>query len=361
MSDKRTDNADSPEVSAKDAPQSAPSRERAPRYRRWLLLVGGVLAIVAVALATALWLGRHRGNVADLPWPAAEPGRPDAGTVSATWLGISTLLLDDGNTQLLVDGAFTRLSAWDILLQRKVRSDYATINYAMDEFGMQRLAAIIPTHSHVDHAIDIGHIANRSSAIILGSESAANIARGADVPVDQYQILASGERRYFGDFTITLLASAHVPARVNAGLTFGGQIRAPLRQPARPWSWRGGAAASIVIEHPAGTALVQGSAGFRPGQLADVTADVVFFSVAGLAAQGAEYTREYWRETVAASDAPRALAIHWDDFTQPLGELRLLPEFADNVPRAAAWISVLADEDDVVVERPPFGVPLILF
>lgn len=281
--------------------------------------------------------------------------------MTVTWLGVATLLFDDGNTQLLVDGAFTRLSPWDIVLQRKVQSDFATINYAMDEFGMQRLAAIIPTHSHFDHAIDIGHIANRSSAIILGSESAANIARGADVPVDQYQILASGERRYFGNFAITLLASGHVPGRLNQAISSGGQIRAPLRQPARPWSWRGGAAASIVIEHPAGTALVQGSAGFQAGQLAEIKADVALFSVAGLFAQGEEYTREYWRETVAASDAPRALAIHWDDFTQPLGELRLLPEFADNVPEAAIWISTLAAADEVVVERPPFGVPLVLF
>lgn len=361
MAETGTDNGDSPEDTLPDSNDTANLQKRAPRYRRWFLVAGGLLVAAAVVVATTLWLGRHRGNVDDLPWPIATADVPDSGTVSVTWLGISTLLIDDGNTQLLIDGAFTRLSPLDLALQRKVRSDLATINYAMDEFGMQRLAAIIPTHSHFDHAIDIGHIANRSSAIVLGSESSANIARGADVPVDQYQILASGERRYFGDFEITLLASAHVPQHWTRAGIGSGQVRTPLRQPARPWSWRGGAAASVIVEHPAGTTLIQGSAGFLDGQLADVDADVVFFSVAGLAAQGEEYTREYWQATVTASGATRALAIHWDDFTQPLGELKLLPEFADNVPEAAVWISVLADEDKIRVERPPFGIPLTLY
>ena len=72
---------------------------------------------------------------------------------------------------------------------------------------MNHLAAIVPVHSHHDHAMDAGYVANRTSAVVLGSESTANIVRGADVPVGQYQILADGETRQFGDFTIKLVAS----------------------------------------------------------------------------------------------------------------------------------------------------------
>ena len=70
----------------------------------------------------------------------------------------------------------------------------------MAEFRIDRLAAIIPVHSHYDHAMDVGIVANRSSAVVLGSESTANIARGANLPVDQYQILANGETRKFDLF-----------------------------------------------------------------------------------------------------------------------------------------------------------------
>lgn len=329
---------------------------------RWTAYaVAGVLIVLALGSATTAWLWRKRAPLSELPWPVAETLADAEGSVTVTWLGITTLLFDDGETQILIDGTFTRLSALDIALQRKVRSDIATINYAMDEFRIERLAAIIPVHSHVDHAIDAGNVANRSTAVILGSESTANIARGADVPVDQYQILANGETRHFGDFKITLIESAHAPIGPGDQGWFSGVIDEPLQQPARVWSWRGGTAASILVEHPSGSTLVQGSAGFVEGQLAALKADVALISVAGLASLGREYTLRYWQETVAATGAHRVFAIHFDDFTQPFGEIRLFPDIADNVVDSSAWINEIASENDVQVRRPPFGVPITLY
>lgn len=327
------------------------------RAFRWTAYAGACLlgACVIAALILA-WLWRDRAALSELAWPVSETRVESGGTVTVTWLGITTLLFDDGETQILIDGTFTRLSALDIALQRKVRSDIATINYAMDEFRIERLAAVVPVHAHFDHAIDVGNVANRSPAVILGSESAANIARGANVPVDQYQILASGESRHFGEFTITLIESAHVP-----GGWFAGHINEPLTQPARTWSWQGGAAVSVLIEHPAGSALVQGSAGVLSGQLVGFEADVALLSVAGIAALGKDYARNYWDETVAATGANRVLAIHYDDYTRPFGEVRLFPDVADQVVEASYWLNEFAQESDVAMERPPFGIPLTLY
>lgn len=328
-----------------------------------------VLMLVALAAATTALLWRDRAALRDLPWPVAEtmagtlPSSLDntAGSVTVTWLGITTLLFDDGETQILVDGTFTRLGALDIALQRKVRSDIATINYVMDEFRIDRLAAIIPVHSHFDHAIDVGNVANRSTAVILGSESTTNVARGANVPVDQYQTLAGGETRRFGDFTITLIESTHAPIGPGDDGWLSGVIDEPLQQPARVSSWRGGAAASIFIEHPNGTALVQGSAGFIEGQLAGRQADIALLSVAGLASLGEEHTHRYWQETVGATGARRVFAIHFDDFTMPFGEIRLFPDIVDKVIDASRWLDEIAAEDDIQVQRPPFGIPITLY
>ena len=216
-------------------------------------------------------------------------------------------------------------------------------------------------HTHVDHAIDIGRIANRSTALLLGSESMANIALGADVPVDQFQILANGESRVFGDFTITLLESRHVPTATGDVGWPAGVIDEPLRQPSRFWAWRGGVTNSIIIRHPAGTALIQGSAGFLDGALEAHAADVAFVSVAGLAALGEPYTQEYWAQTVTATGAQRVLAIHFDDFTRPFGDVRLFPYVADDVLTSAGWISDLATESGVTLARPEFGSPIVLY
>lgn len=323
-----------------------------------------VVAGIAVFLSLLLWrMWQIRGSIDDIDWPysivASEPG--DA--VTATWLGTTTLLFDDGETQVLVDGAFTRLNPLDSLGLRRVKSDVATINYAMSTFAMTRLAAIVPVHSHFDHAMDVGHVANRSSAVVLGSESTANIARGADVPVDQYQILAGGETRQFGDFTIKLIPSVHAPIGWNDQEVFPGIIERPLRQPARISAYLTGVAWSILISHPRGTTLVQGSAGFVADRLAEESVDIVMLGIGGLAGLGEEYTRTYWEETVRTTNAARVIVVHHDDYAVPFGEVKLMPDLLDNVVRTARWIDTLAaeDNDTVSIELPPFGQPIILY
>lgn len=330
-------------------------------YRRIVYTASISLVLLSVTFAILTWLWRDRAPLTDLTWPVSEPAAEVDGGVTVTWLGITTLLFDDGETQILTDGTFTRLRLQDFYLLRPVRSDIANINYALDEFRINRLAAIIPVHSHFDHAMDVGNVANRTSAVVLGSESTANIARGANVPVDQYQILADGESRHFGNFTVTLIESSHVAVGPGAGDLMSGIIDTPLVQPARVPAWRGGAIYSILVSHPRGNTLVQGSAGFSEALLADREVDVVMLSVAGLASLGQDYARDYWRETVRASGAKRIYPIHFDDFTQPFGEVLLFPNIADNVVKAASWIDELAARDGVSVTRPRFGVPVFLY
>ncbi len=330
------------------------------RYLRNFVL--GLLIVLTLA-ALLLWrVWQIRGSIEETGWPES-PVITDAGdSVTATWLGVTTVLFDDGETQLLVDGVFTRVHPVRALLLQKVSSDIATINYAMSTFRMNRLAAVLPTHAHFDHALDTGAIANRTSAVVLGSESAANIVRGADLPVAQYQILADGESRQFGEFTVTLLASIHAPVGLNGNEVFPGIIDHALTQPARISDYRTGVAWSVLIGHPKGTTLVQSSAGYVPGRLHTSKADVVMLGVAGLARLGRDYTRKFWYETVTATDAARVIAIHHDDFTAPFGEVRLLPTLLDNVPKSARWINeLLATGNGVAIEIPPFGQPIVLY
>lgn len=343
-------------------PEAQSTRFNADKAIRWLKTACLFLLVIVTLLALLAWrTWQIRGSIEDLGWPSAIVASEAHGGVTATWLGISTLLFDDGETQVLIDGAFTRVGAIDSLLFQRVRSDVPTINYAMATFGINRLAAIVPVHSHHDHAIDAGHVANRSTAIVLGSESTANIVRGADVPVDQYQILADGEERQFGDFTIKLIASLHAPIGTDGQEVFPGIIELPLRQPARIAEYRTGVAWSILISHPRGTTLVQGSAGYIEGKLSGQTADVVMLGLGGLAALGENYTSTYWQETVATTAATRVIAIHHDDFTAPFGEVRLLPDVADRVLRTKPWIDRLAESAGVTVELPPFGQPMLLY
>lgn len=319
--------------------------------------------MVVVAVSFVAWRWQERPDVSELNWPVATSTGESAEQVTVTWLGIATLLFDDGETQILTDGTFSRPGIFDILSQRRIHSDVGTINYAISEFRMDRLAAIIPLHSHFDHAMDTGLVANRTPAVILGSESTANIALGAKVPVSQYQILASGETRQFGNFTITLIESRHAPIGIGNQPWFPGTIDEPLEQPARISDWREGGAWSLLIGHPQGTALVQGSGGFVEDALPEASADVVMLGIGGIAALGREYVERYWAETVTRTGATRVFPVHFEDYTQPFGEVLLFPDIVDKVTVTAGWIDELAadNEPPVSVSMLPFGEPVAIF
>lgn len=331
---------------------------------RWVRIAIVLLALMlagTAAVVAHLW--KDRPDIDELNWSVAEPTIGQAGGVTVTWFGVTTLLLDDGETQIMIDGNFTRLSLAQILTLRPVSSNKAAINHAVADYRIDRLAAIVPVHSHFDHAMDVGHLANRSSALVIGSESTANIARGAGVPVAQYQNLASGESRQFGEFEITLIESRHAPIGFGDEAWFPGQIDEPLIQPARVSSWQEGVSYSIVIEHPNGTVLIQGSAGFVKNNLRDVHADVVILGVAGLASLGKEYTSEFWRETVTLTGASRVIPVHFDDFTQPLGNVVPFPRIADDIVQTAHWLNELASDEaqPVTIERLPYGTAITLY
>ena len=331
---------------------------------RWFGYTAAVVFVIAAFASLLLWrTWQIRSDVEDLGWETSDVASEPGDAVTATWLGTSTVLFDDGETQILIDGAFTRIDVLDAILFRRVRSDIATINYALARFQMNRLAAIVPVHSHFDHAMDVGHVANRTSAIVLGSESTANIVRGANVPVNQYQILGDGEERQFGEFTIKLIASAHAPIGPDEQEFFPGIIDIPLRQPARLSEYRTGVAWAVLLSHPRGTTLIQGSGGFVNGKLEGESVDVVMLGLARVSSLGRTYLDEYWDETVTATNATRVIAIHHDDYTAPFGETRLFPDIADKVVKTGAWIDerITDSGGSINIELPPFGQPILLY
>ncbi len=237
------------------------------------------------------------------------------------------------------------------------------INYVMNEYQMRRLAAIIPAHSHYDHAMDAGAIANRSSASILGSESTANIARGAGVPEDQI-VVAEAESTYsFGDFTVTLVPSVHAPIGLRGEVPLAGTVDEPLALPAPITAWREGGSYSIVISHPQGTTIVQGSAGYREDALDAVQADVVMLGVALLGSLGRDYAERYWQALVTSTGAKRVFPVHFDDQTRPFGEIVLPPKVIDDFSRTARWLKDIRDtwDRDTQLYLPVFGQPIVLY
>jgi L-ascorbate metabolism protein UlaG (beta-lactamase superfamily) len=322
-----------------------------------------LVSIVLFLVAALVWAWNERADMTDTGLhPQVVDDTPET-AVTATWLGVTTLLFDDGETQILIDGFISRPSLFESLTKRPVTYDAPMINYVMNEYEMRRLAAIIPAHSHYDHAMDIGAIANRSSASILGSESTANVARGAGVPEDQIVVAQARSSYEFGDFTVTLVPSVHAPIGLRGEVPLAGTVDEPLELPAPITAWREGGSYSIVVSHPQGTTIVHGSAGYRPGALDDVQADVVMLGVGLLGSLGRDYVERYWQALVTSTGAVRVFPVHFDDQTRPFGEIALPPKLIDNFVRTAGWLRDIRDtwDRDTQLYLPVFGKPLVLY
>lgn len=316
--------------------------------------IGGATVLVVMVLVL-VYLWHDRANLDNIAWPSAPAAK--SGELAVTWLGVTTVLVDDGETQILVDGFFSRPSLADGILRRPVTNDAAIINLALHEFSMQRLAAIIPAHSHFDHAMDVGAIANRTKASVVGSESTINIARGGGVPEDQLVVASHGEIYEFGQFRVRLLESRHGPIGWRGSVPLDGTIDEPLSLPAPVSSMRLGRAWSIVMEHPQGNILVQGSSGYIEGGLADVQVDLVLLCTYGLSSLGQDYAERYWQEMVTMTGAGAVVPMHFDDFTRPFGEVVPFPKVLDNLETTAEWFESFRDTWDVDVRlfKPEFG------
>lgn len=331
-------------------------------WRRLAIQLGTAVAILlAVGIVVVVMLWHDRPSLDNISWSAGP--EPEDGALSVTWLGVTTVLIDDGDTQILVDGFFSRPSLLDGLLRRPVTNDAAIINYALHEFAMRRLAAIIPVHSHFDHAMDVGEIAKRTNASVLGSESTANIARGAGVADDQVVVATTGEVYEFGRFSVRLLESRHGPIGWRGRVPLAGKINEPLRMPAPIHAMRVGEAYSILVEHPLGTLLVQGSSGYAEGALLPVRADLVLLCSYGLSSLGREYAEKYWQETVTTTGAKAVMPMHFDDFTRPFGEVVPFPRVLDDIETTSGWFESFRDtwDTDVQLYKPEFGRAIAVY
>lgn len=276
--------------------------------------------------------------------PAAGPDSP----LSATWLGVATLLLDDGSSAVLTDGYFSRPSLARVAVG-KVSPSPARVDTCLARAGVSRLQAVIPVHTHIDHALDSALVADRGARLV-GGESAANVGRGYGLPEDRLTVATSGEPIPLGAYDVTLVASHHCPPD-----RFPGVIDAPLRPPVRASAYRCGEAWSTLVHHrPSGRRLlIQGSAGFVKGALSGRRADVVYLSVGQLGLRPRSYLLDYWAETVRAVGARRVILIHWDDFFSPLSKpLRALPYAGDDLDASIRVLDELAAHDGVALHMP---------
>jgi L-ascorbate metabolism protein UlaG (beta-lactamase superfamily) len=279
--------------------------------------------------------------------PAAQV---PAGRVRAVFLGVSTILFDDGRTAIMTDGFFSRPGVARLIFGR-LGPDRTRVEAALTRFGISRLDAVFVAHSHYDHALDAAVVAELTGARLVGSASTRNIARGQGFPDDRFDVVVTGEPFGIGSFRVTALPAAH-----SLGDIAPGTIDGPLPSPARVREYKTGGCFSLHAAHGNGELLVHASANVLPGALDGCRADTVYLGIGTLGKQDEAFRVRYWDTLVTQTGARRVVPIHWDNFTVPLERpLRPLPGFADDFGCAMDFLTREAAAAGVTVALPVLG------
>ena len=111
---------------------------------------------------------------------------------------------------------------------RRLSPSAPRIDGCLARLGVDRLEAVLPVHTHFDHAMDSAVVAERTGARVVGGTSAAQVGRGADLPDDRLVVVTPGEPITLGAYDVTLIEAEHCPPD-----RFPGVITGPVVPPVK--------------------------------------------------------------------------------------------------------------------------------
>ena len=285
--------------------------------------------------------------------------RPREGELKITSLGVTSVLLDDGNTKLLLDGMVTRPSLIRVFMG-SLNSEESLVQQYVRQLSMQGLSAIFVSHSHYDHVLDVPNFSKLTGAKIYGSASTLNVARGSDVPEDCLQEFRAGDSFRVGDFSVEVFPALHSEAKFLKDRP-GTKIEGPLRMPCRRKYFTEGGSFDFLITHHDTKLLFHPSCNFIPGLYEGMHADVLFMSVARMQKMDALRREEHYRQMLEMLAPGLVIPVHWDHFFLPVSQGRFtLPAYMDNVTAAIEELIGRTADRHIELKILPADTSLIL-
>ena len=89
--------------------------------------------------------------------------------------------------------------------------DIASPDVEAIDAHIQRADFVFVTHTHYDHILDVPHIALKTRATVIGTESTENVMRAYGLPEGQLITVRGGEDYEFGSFSLKVIPSIHSP------------------------------------------------------------------------------------------------------------------------------------------------------
>ena len=252
-----------------------------------------------------------------------KPKAEKVDQVVLKYLGAAGWEISDGTTVVLIDPYLSRINgppppgvgrpvgdtrrAYDW-------NDAATPDTAAIDAHVSRADFVLVTHTHYDHVLDVPHIALKTSATVIGTESTENVMRAYGVAEKQLITVRGGEDYEFGAFSLKVIPSLHSALNQKhsfSSATAPAGMKAPLTlKQIHPE----GGTLIYLIRLQKHQILVFGGMNYIERELTGLEPDV---AVIGAGASRKEI-HDYSGRLMRALNYPAiVIPTHWDNFLVP--------------------------------------------
>ena len=271
-----------------------------------------------------VFMGFVLGNLAAQDQRSAENSRQ----VVLKYLGTAGWEITDGTTSILIDPYLSRINgpappgggSGHSLAGDTRRAygwnDVALADVAAIDSHIQRADFILVTHTHYDHVLDVPHIARKTGAAVIGTESTENVMRAYGVPEEQLLTVRGGEDYQFSSFSLKVIPSIHSPLdhkHYFSSNTAPAGLKAPLTlEQIHP---EGGTLA-YLIRFRGHQILAFGGMNYIEREIVGLEPDVALIGAGASRKEIYDYCGRLMRDLHYPA---LVLPTHWDNFLAPYG------------------------------------------
>ena len=242
------------------------------------------------------------------------------------YLGTAGWEITNGTTTILVDPYLSRIdgpappgggSGHPIVGDTRrayIWTDIATPDIAAIDAHIQQADFVLVTHTHYDHILDVPHIALKTRATVIGTESTENVMRAYGVPEEQLITVRGGEDYQFQGFSLKVIPSIHSPLdhkHYFSSATAPPGMKAPLTLgQIHPE----GSTLAYLIRFPEHQILAFGGMNYIEREIAGLEPDIVLMGAGASRKEIYDYAGRLMRDLHYPAVV---LPTHWDNFLVP--------------------------------------------
>lgn len=174
------------------------------------------------------------------------------GALEMRWLGVASFLIEDGESKILIDPAWTRPGIFHWLGMASFKSDEVLVDKVLQKLAVDKLDAVLVTHSHYDHIVDAPEVARKTGAYFYTDRNFEIISKAYSYSSLFLKPLEINKPFNVGKFKITAYQRDHAPLIGSIDFVPGD---VPKDFNFNFWDYKAGRTWIYLIEHPEGVIL----------------------------------------------------------------------------------------------------------